>query len=38
MIKRYEIGTRRKRSAGSDDAPESTRSSRTFPAAELSRE
>jgi two-component system response regulator PilR (NtrC family) len=38
MIKRYEIGTRRKRSPSSgEDAAESTRS-RTFPAAELTRE
>ena len=38
MIKRYEIGTRRKRSTGpGDDAAEATRS-RTFPAAELTRE
>ena len=38
MIKRYEIGTRRKRSGGADDSDGSTRASRTFPAAELTRE
>ena len=38
MIKRYEIGTRRKRVSGSDDPDSGTRSSRTFPAAELTRE
>jgi two-component system response regulator PilR (NtrC family) len=38
MIKRYEIGTRRKRSTGSgEDAAETSRG-RTFPAAELTRE
>ena len=37
MIKRYEIGTRRKRSGG-DDADPPARASRTFPAAELTRE
>jgi DNA-binding NtrC family response regulator len=38
MIKRYEIGTRRKRASGADDSESTTRSSRTFPAAELTRE
>jgi two-component system response regulator PilR (NtrC family) len=39
MIKRYEIGTRRKRTAApADDAPESTARARPFPAAELTRE
>jgi DNA-binding NtrC family response regulator len=38
MIKRYEIGTRRKRSGSSDDGDSAPRSSRTFPAAELTRE
>jgi two-component system response regulator PilR (NtrC family) len=38
MIKRYDIGTRRRRSAGPDDAETGARSSRTFPAAELTRE
>ena len=38
MIKRYEIGTRRKRAAGVDDAEGAPRASRTFPAAELTRE
>jgi DNA-binding NtrC family response regulator len=39
MIKRYEIGTRRKKSvaAGDDDAPSTSRT-RPFPAAELTRE
>jgi DNA-binding NtrC family response regulator len=36
MIKRYEIGTRRKKSAPADDAGDTPR--RTFPAAELTRE
>jgi transcriptional regulator with GAF, ATPase, and Fis domain len=34
MIKRYEIGTRRRKSSGDD----STSRSRSFPAAELTRE
>jgi DNA-binding NtrC family response regulator len=38
MIKRYEIGTRRKRSTGTDEPEGTTRASRTFPAAELTRE
>jgi DNA-binding NtrC family response regulator len=37
MIKRYEIGTRRKKSAG-DDTPAETSRMRPFPAAELTRE
>jgi DNA-binding NtrC family response regulator len=37
MIKRYEIGTRRKRGGGPADDAESSRT-RTFPAAELTRE
>ena len=37
MIKRYDIGTRRKR-AGSVDEGDAARPSRTFPAAELTRE
>jgi DNA-binding NtrC family response regulator len=36
MIKRYEIGTRRKKSTPGDDAADTPR--RTFPAAELTRE
>jgi two-component system response regulator PilR (NtrC family) len=36
MIKRYEIGTRRKKGPAADDAAETPR--RTFPAAELTRE
>jgi two-component system response regulator PilR (NtrC family) len=38
MIKRYEIGTRRKRGTGADESEGTPRSSRTFPAAELTRE
>ena len=39
MIKRYEIGTRRKRTPTSQDSdPPSPRASRPFPAAELTRE
>jgi two-component system response regulator PilR (NtrC family) len=37
MIKRYDIGTRRKRAGAADDA-DLSRTSRTFPAAELTRE
>jgi hypothetical protein len=37
MIKRYEIGTRRKKGGGTEDSDPATRS-RTFPAAELTRE
>ena len=38
MIKRYEIGTRRKKSPASEEAGDTTTRSRTFPAAELTRE
>jgi two-component system response regulator PilR (NtrC family) len=38
MIKRYEIGTRRKRAGVADDSENASRASRTFPAAELTRE
>ena len=39
MIKRYEIGTRRKRTApGETETASSTRAARPFPAAELTRE
>ena len=39
MIKRYDIGTRRKKGSGaSEDVDAGTRSSRTFPATELTRE
>ena len=38
MIKRYEIGTRRKKVAGSGDQDRSTTKARPFPAAELTRE
>jgi hypothetical protein len=39
MIKRYDIGTRRKKGAGAadDDAPATSRT-RPFPAAELTRD
>jgi DNA-binding NtrC family response regulator len=38
MIKRYEIGTRRKKVAASGDQDRSTTKARPFPAAELTRE
>jgi two-component system response regulator PilR (NtrC family) len=38
MIKRYEIGTRRKKSAHAEDTADSPARSRSFPAAELTRE
>jgi two-component system response regulator PilR (NtrC family) len=38
MIKRYDIGTRRKKSAHPDDAADTPARSRSFPAAELTRE
>ena len=38
MIKRYEIGTRRKKSTHAEDTADSPARSRTFPAAELTRE
>jgi two-component system response regulator PilR (NtrC family) len=38
MIKRYDIGTRRKKANGASDDVENTSRSRTFPAAELTRE
>jgi DNA-binding NtrC family response regulator len=38
MIKRYEIGTRRKKNAPADDATDTPSRSRSFPAAELTRE
>jgi hypothetical protein len=37
MIKRYEIGTRRKKASGPEES-ESPSRPRTFPAAELTRE
>jgi two-component system response regulator PilR (NtrC family) len=38
MIKRYDIGTRRKKASGSADDADASSRSRTFPAAELTRE
>jgi len=38
MIKRYDIGTRRRKANGSGDEPDATTRARTFPAAELTRE
>jgi DNA-binding NtrC family response regulator len=38
MIKRYEIGTRRKKASAGEEPETPARSSRTFPAAELTRE
>jgi hypothetical protein len=38
MIKRYDIGTRRKKGSGAADDADTSSRSRTFPAAELTRE
>jgi two-component system response regulator PilR (NtrC family) len=38
MIKRYDIGTRRKKASGAADDADASSRSRTFPAAELTRE
>jgi DNA-binding NtrC family response regulator len=38
MIKRHDIGTRRKKGSGASEEPDATGRSRTFPAAELTRE